>query len=168
MAKYDPRDGGGSKSGAGDRGGRPGPGGKGAAGGKGGKSSKGGKGPADAAPSQRMLRIAELIRHKLAEMLTRGEIHDDVLARAIITVPEVRLASDLKTATVYIMPLGGGDAKPVVEALEKHKKYIRSGVAKAINLKYAPELKFKLDETFAEADRIGKLLASPKVRQDLE
>ena len=118
-------------------------------------------------PTQRMLRVGEMIRHKLAEMLARGEIHDDVLGRAVITVPEVRLATDLKYATVYVMPLGGKDIPGVLAALERNKKYIRSEVAHAVNLKYAPDLKFRADETFAEADRIGRIMSSPKVRQDI-
>jgi ribosome-binding factor A len=118
------------------------------------------------APSQRMLRVAELIRHKLAEMLSRGEIHDDVIAAAVITVPEVRLSPDLKLATVYIMPLGGKDLAPVLAALERNKAYLRREIAHTLTLKYAPDLRFRKDESFEEADRIERLLASPKVRQD--
>jgi ribosome-binding factor A len=118
------------------------------------------------APSQRMLRIGELIRHKLAEMLSRGEIHDDVLASHVITIPEVRLSPDLKLATVYVMPLGGQDLKPVIEALTRNKKYIRAEVAHTLNLRYAPDLRFREDETFEEATRIDRLLDSEKVRRD--
>jgi ribosome-binding factor A len=131
------------------------------------ESGKSRKPPAVKGPSQRMLRVGELIRHKLAEMLARHEVHDDVLGRTVITVPEVRLAPDLKFATVYVMPLGGKDIPGVLEALERHKKHIRSEIANAVNLKYAPDLKFRVDETFAEADRIGRIMSSPKVRQDL-
>jgi ribosome-binding factor A len=120
-----------------------------------------------AAPSQRMLRVAELIRHKLAAMLSRGEIHDDVLASTVVTVPEVRLSPDLKIATVYVMPLGGADSKPVIDALARNKKFIRGEIAHEINLKYAPDLRFLRDETFDEAARIDKLLRSPRVQQDL-
>ncbi len=123
---------------------------------------------ASAAPSQRMLRVAELIRHKLAEMLSRGDIHDDVLAGSVITVPEVRLSPDLKIATVYIMPLGGEDSKPAIEALARNKRFIRGEIARTINLKYAPDLRFLRDETFDEASRIDRLLRSPKVQQDLK
>lgn len=119
-------------------------------------------------PSQRMLRVGELIRHKLAEMLVRGEIHDDVLSEHIVTVPEVRLSPDLKLATVYVMPFGGEDIRPVIEALTRHKKFIRGEVAHAVGLKYAPELRFREDETFEEASRIDRLLDSPKVRQDID
>ena len=118
------------------------------------------------APSQRMLRVGELIRHKIAEMLSRGEIHDDVLASHVITIPAVRLSPDLKLATVYVMPLGGNDVKPVIEALTRNKKYIRAEVAHTLNLRYAPDLRFREDETFEEATRIDRLLDSEKVRRD--
>lgn len=131
------------------------------------QAGSGGKPKASSkAPSQRMLRVGELIRHKLAEMFSRGEIHDDVIAGAVITVPEVRLSPDLKLATVYIMPLGGKDIAPVLAALERNKPYIRREIAHALTLKYAPDLRFRKDESFEEADRIERLLASPKVRQD--
>jgi ribosome-binding factor A len=118
-------------------------------------------------PSQRQLRVGELIRHKLAEMLARGDIHDDVLAGHVITVPEVRLSPDLKLATVYVMPLGGSDTEAVIAALARNKRFIRGEVAHAVNLKFAPDLRFRRDETFEEASRIDALLASPKVRQDV-
>jgi ribosome-binding factor A len=120
------------------------------------------------APSQRMLRIGELVRHKLSEMLARGDIHDDVLASHVITIPEVRLTPDLKLATVYVMPLGGNDLRPVLEALARNKKYIRAEVAKTLNLRYAPDLRFREDETFEEATRIDRLLDSDRVRQDTQ
>lgn len=119
-------------------------------------------------PSQRQLRVGELIRHKLAEMLSRGDIHDDVLGQHVITVPEVRLSPDLKLATVYVITLGDADTAPVIEALNRHKRFIRGEVAHAVNLKYAPDLRFRRDETFEEASRIDALLASPKVRQDVD
>jgi ribosome-binding factor A len=121
-----------------------------------------------AGPSQRQLRVGELIRHALAEMLARGEIHDEVLASHVVTVSEVRMSPDLRLATIYIMPLGGKDLGPVLQALDRHRKFIRGEVAHAVNLKFAPEIRFLADETFDEADRIGRLLASDKVRQDLE
>lgn len=119
-------------------------------------------------PSQRMLRIGELIRHKLSELLSRGEIHDDVLASHVITIPEVRLSPDLKLATVYVMPLGGNDVKPVIEALTRNKKYIRAEVAHTLNLRYAPDLRFREDETFEEATRIDRLLDSERVQRDIK
>lgn len=117
-------------------------------------------------PTQRQLRVGELIRHALAEMLARGDIHDDVLAKHVITVPEVRLSPDLKLATAYIMPLGGEDVAPVLKALDGHKRYIRGEIAHRVNLKYAPDIRFRQDESFAEAARIDALLDSDKVRQD--
>lgn len=121
-----------------------------------------------AGPSQRQLRVGEMVRHKLAEMLNRGDIHDDVLAKYLVTVPEVRMSSDLKVATAYIMPLGGKDPAPVIAALERNKRFIRGEVAETINLKYAPELRFKFDDTFDEGSRIDAILNSPKVRQDTQ
>jgi len=115
-----------------------------------------------------MLRVGELIRHKLSEMLVRGEIHDDVIASHSITIPEVRLSPDLKIATVYVMPLGGVDMKPVIEALNRNRKYIRAEVAHTLDLRYAPDLRFREDETFEEATRIERLLDSPKVKQDTQ
>lgn len=101
-------------------------------------------------------------------MLARSEIHDDVLASHVVTVPEVRLSPDLKLATVYVIPLGGEDVEPVIAALNRHKKFIRGEIAHAVNLKFAPDLRFRGDETFAEASRIDALLASPKVRKDID
>lgn len=113
-----------------------------------------------------MLRVGELIRHKISEMLARGDIHDDVLSSHVITIPEVRLSPDLKIATIYVMPLGGEDVKPVIEALARNRKYIRAEVASTLNLRYAPDLRFREDETFEEATRIDRLLDSPRVRRD--
>ena len=120
------------------------------------------------AASQRMLRVGELVRHKLADMLSRGEIHDDVIQSHVITIPEVRMAPDLKLATVYVMPLGGADIKPVLAALERNKRFIRGEVGHTLNLKFAPDVRFREDQTFAEATRIDRLLDSPKVRQDID
>jgi ribosome-binding factor A len=119
-------------------------------------------------PSQRQLRVGELIRHALAQMLSRGEIYDPVLASHVVTIPEVRLSPDLRLATVYVMPLGGKDVKEVLAALDRHKKYIRGEIAHEVNLKFAPDVRFMADETFDEADRIDELLRSPKVARDLE
>ena len=120
------------------------------------------------APTQRMLRIGELIRHRIAELLVRGDIHDDVIASHSITIPEVRISPDMKLATIYVMPLGGDDMKPVIAALERNKKYIRAQVAQTLNLRYAPDLRFREDQTFEESTRIDRLLDSPHVRQDIE
>jgi len=121
-----------------------------------------------APPSQRQLRVGELIRHKLAEMLSRSEVHDDVIASHVVTIPEVRLSPDLKLATVYVVTLGDTGTEAVIEALNRNKKYIRGEVARTVNLKFAPDLRFRRDETFDEASRIDALLASPKVRQDTD
>jgi ribosome-binding factor A len=119
-------------------------------------------------PSQRQLRVGELIRHKLSDMLSRGEIHDEVLASHVITIPEVRMAPDLRLATVYVMPLGGEDRDAVLEALERNKRFIRGELAHAVNLKFAPDVRFRFDETFDELRRIDAALHSPKVRQDVD
>jgi len=119
-------------------------------------------------PSQRQLRVGELIRHKLAEMLARGDIHDDVLASHVVTIPEVRLSPDLKLATAYVIPLGGSDTEAVIEALTRHKRFIRGEIAHTVNLKFAPDIRFLRDQSFEEASRIDALLASPKVRQDVD
>jgi ribosome-binding factor A len=118
-------------------------------------------------PSQRQLRVGELIRHALAEMLTRGEVHDPVIEGHLITVPEVRMAPDLRLATIYVMPLGGRDAETVLAALERNKKYLRGEIARHVNLKFAPEIRFRIDERFDEAERIEKLLRTPEVQRDL-
>jgi ribosome-binding factor A len=118
--------------------------------------------------SQRQLRVSELIRHALAEMLTRGDVHDPVIEGHLITVPEVRMTADLRLATVYVMPLGGRDAETVVAALERNKKFLRGEIARRVNLKFAPEIRFRIDERFGEAERIEKLLRTPEVRRDLD
>ena len=119
-------------------------------------------------PSQRQLRVGELIRHALAEMLSRGEIHDPVIEGHMITVPEVRMTADLRLATVYVMPLGGKDEQEVVAALERNKKFLRGEIARRVNLKFAPEIRFRIDERFDEAERIEKLLRTPRVQRDLD
>ena len=117
--------------------------------------------------SQRQLRVGELVRHALADMLTRGEVHDPVLEGHLITVPEVQMTADLRLATVYVMPLGGRDADAVVTALERNKRYLRGEIARRVNLKFAPDIRFRLDDRFDEAERIEKLLRSPQVKRDL-
>lgn len=120
--------------------------------------------PARSGPSQRQLRVGELIRHALSELLTRGDIHDDVIAGHVITVSEVRMSPDLRHATIYVMPLGGEDVETVLAALERHKRFIRGTVAKAVNLKFAPDIRFRKDESFESGQRIDRLLDSLKER----
>lgn len=118
--------------------------------------------------SQRQLRVGELVRHALADMLTRGDVHDPVLESHLITIPEVRMSPDLRLATIYVMPLGGRDAQAVLDAFERHRKFLRGEIAHRVNLKFAPDIRFRIDERFAEAERIDNLLRSPAVARDLE
>ena len=118
-------------------------------------------------PSQRMLRVGELVRHALADIFARGEIEDEALSGSVITVPEVRMTPDLKIANAYIMPLGGMHAEEIVAALNRHRKYVRGRVAPQINMKFAPEVRFYVDDTFEEATRIDSILRSDKVQRDL-
>ncbi|MGH6805122.1 MAG: 30S ribosome-binding factor RbfA [Methyloceanibacter sp.] len=119
-------------------------------------------------PSQRQLKVGEIIRHALADIFFRGEIVDEVLSRHSITVPEVRMSPDLKLATVYVLPLGGGEADEAVAHLEKHKRYLRGLLAKRVSMKFMPELRFRVDTSFEKSARIDELLASPKVARDLD
>jgi ribosome-binding factor A len=118
--------------------------------------------------SQRQLRVGELIRHELAGMLSRGDIHDPVIQGHMITVPEVRMTPDLRLATIYIIPLAGRDETDVLSALDRNKRYIRGEIARRVNLKFAPDIRFRIDERFDEADRIDKLLRAPEVQRDLK
>jgi ribosome-binding factor A len=119
-------------------------------------------------PSQRALRVGELIRHALSDMLTRGDVHDPVLEGHLVTVPEVRMTADLRLATIYVMPLGGRDIQQVLDALERNKRFLRGEIAHRVNLKFAPEIRFRVDERFDEAERIEKLLRTPAVQRDLK
>ena len=120
-----------------------------------------------AGPSQRQQRVAELVRHALAEVLSRGDIQDPTLTKHVVTIPEVRMSPDLKIATAYVMPLGGQDEREVILALARNKKLLRQEVARRVNLKFAPDLRFLRDETFDEAARIDALLRSEKVQRDV-
>src|ERR1700740_1353842 len=117
--------------------------------------------------SQRQLRVGEAVRHAVADILAHGSGHDNDLEGHIITVPEVRMSPDLKLATIYVMPLGGRDTDVVMAALERNKKYLRGVVARRVNLKFAPDLRFRVDDRFDEAERIEKLLRTPAVQRDL-
>ena len=126
--------------------------------------------PSPSAPggSQRQLRVGELVRHAVAEILSQGSVHDDALEGRIITVPEVRMSPDLKLATIYVMPLGGEGIETVIAALDRHKKFLRGEIAHRVNLKFAPDIRFRADERFDEAERIEKLLRTPAVQRDLK
>lgn len=113
-------------------------------------------------PTQRQLRVGELIRQALSELLIRGEIHDEVITSHVITISEVRMSPDLRLATIFVMPLGGEDVEPVLAALERNKRYLRGAVAKAVNLKFAPDIRFRKDESFETGQRIDQLLDSLK------
>ncbi len=118
-------------------------------------------------PSQRQLRVGEAVRHVISELLVHGEVHDAVIETHLITVPEVRMSADLRVATIYVMPLGGRDETQVLAALERNKRFLRGVIAKRVNLKFAPEIRFRIDARFDEAERIEKLLRSPAVSRDL-
>ncbi|HLN10345.1 MAG TPA: 30S ribosome-binding factor RbfA [Xanthobacteraceae bacterium] len=126
------------------------------------------RGSTASGPSQRQLRVAELVRHTLAEVLARGEVHDPVLAGHLITVPEVRMTPDLRLATIFVVPLGGRDSSDVLAALERNRRYLRGVIARRVNLRFAPDIRFRMDERFDEAERIEKLLRSPAVRRDFD
>ena len=114
-----------------------------------------------------MLRVGELVRHALAGLFARGEIEDDELTGAVITVPEVRMSPDLRVANAYVMPLGGVRANEIVAALNRHQRFIRGRVAPELDLKFAPEIRFHVDETFEEFGKIDALLKSDRVQRDL-
>jgi ribosome-binding factor A len=119
-------------------------------------------------PSQRQLRAGELTRHALVEILREEEINDPDLAGVSVTITEVRMSPDLRHATVFIEPLGGGDqANIVVKALNRHHKFLRGRLGHAIDMKFTPALKFLHDETFDEAARMNRLFQDPRVQQDL-
>lgn len=117
--------------------------------------------------SVRLLRIGEQIRHILSELLTRGDIHDDVVAAHAITVTEVRVTPDLRHATVFIEPLGGANEQAVLDAMKRNARFIKGEVGHRMTMKYTPDLSFRLDDSFAEANKIDRLLRSPKVARDL-
>src|SRR5579859_1624917 len=117
--------------------------------------------------SQRQLRVGETVRHAIAEILAHGNVHDPDLEGHIITVPEVKMSPDLKLATIYVMPLGGRDTEVVITALNRNKKFLRGEIAHRVNLKFAPEIRFHIDDRFDEVERIEKLLRTPEVQRDL-
>jgi ribosome-binding factor A len=119
-------------------------------------------------PSQRQLRAGELVRHSLVEILREEEITGDpVLEGVSVTVTEVRMSPDLRHATVFVEPLGGGQASAVVQGLNRHTRFLRGRLGRAIDMKFTPELKFLHDESFDEAQRMNRLFDDPRVRRDL-
>ncbi|MBB1492269.1 30S ribosome-binding factor RbfA [Paracoccus sp. MC1854] len=119
-------------------------------------------------PSQRQLRVGELIRRTLSDVLLRGDVHDPDLNRHSITVGEVRTSPDLKVATAYVLPLGGHGAEEALAALRRNTRELRHLVAKDMTLKYAPDLRFVLDETFDRMDDTRRIFADERVRRDVE
>ncbi len=126
--------------------------------------SEGGKGP-----SQRQLRVGEQVRHALSDLLQRGEVSDDVIETSVISVSEVRMSPDLKIATAFVSPLGAKDEDAVVDALNRHARFIRGKISPALRqMKYMPEFRFRLDTSYDNMSRIDKLLRSPEVARDLD
>jgi ribosome-binding factor A len=119
-------------------------------------------------PTQRQLRVGELIRRRLSEMLQRGEVHDADLGRMSITVGEVRMSPDLRVATAYVLPLGGDHKEEMLEALRRNRHEIRRGISKALSIKFAPEIRFEIDDTFDRMDATRALFSDDHVRQDLD
>jgi len=113
------------------------------------------------------LRVGENVRHALADILQRDAPNDPALAGVFVTVPEVRMSADLKLATAYVMPLGGRNVAAVVEALERHKRFLRGALAKRLDMKFMPDVRFRADETFEEGARMDAILRSPDVTRDL-
>lgn len=118
--------------------------------------------------SVRVLRVGEQVRHALADILMRGDVHDDVLARHSVSVTEVRMSPDLRHATVFVKPLAGADEAEVLAALRRNVRFLKGEVAHRVHTKYAADLKFLIDESFDEAGHIDALLRSPKVARDLD
>lgn len=118
-------------------------------------------------PTQRQLRVGELIRRTLSDVLMRGDVHDPDLNRISITVGEVRTSPDLKVATAYVTPLGGQGAEEMLAALRRNKGELRHLVSRALTLKFAPELRFRLDETFDRLDETRRMFADERVQRDI-
>jgi ribosome-binding factor A len=118
--------------------------------------------------SQRQLRVGELLRHSLSDILARGEVRDPDLEGVSVTVTQVKPSGDMRHASVFVEPLGGKNAKVIVQALNRHKGFIRGLMGKSIALKFTPELRFLEDTSFAEAEKIETLLKSSRVQRDLQ
>ena len=119
-------------------------------------------------PSQRQLRVGEELRHALSDLLRRGDFHDPELADLNVTVTEVRISPDLRNATAFIMPLGGQDEQRLLAAMRRAAPWFRARVGEKAGLRHAPEIRFEVDRTFDEADRIGQLLRRPDVARDIK
>lgn len=119
-------------------------------------------------PSQRQLRVGEEIRHAMARILAEGEVRDPDVAGASITVTEARPSPDLRAVTLFVMPLGGGDAESIVAGLNRASAFLRGRLAREVNLRFSPKLRFTVDRSFDEADRVSTLLGEERVRQDLQ
>lgn len=117
--------------------------------------------------SVRLLRVGEQVRHALSDILARGDVHDDTLAKHLVTITEVRMSPDLRHATAFVKPLLGKDEEIVIKALRTNTAYLQSEVARRVNTKYAAKLKFLADDSFDEGSHIDKLLRDPKVVRDL-
>ncbi|MFC5584959.1 30S ribosome-binding factor RbfA [Nitratireductor kimnyeongensis] len=121
------------------------------------------------APSQRQLRVGEQVRHAIAQALQRGDVSDDALANTVVSVSEVRMSPDLKIATAYVSPLGAADKEAVAAALNRHARFIRGRITPALRqMKYMPELRFRVDDSFENFNKIDRLLKSPEVARDLK
>lgn len=120
------------------------------------------------ARSVRTLRVGEQVRHALADILLRGDVHDEILASHSVTITEVRMSPDLRHATIFVKTLGEEDEAGVIKALKHHVRYLRGEVSKRVKTRYAAELHFLPDESFDEGGRIDALLRSPKVARDLD
>ena len=123
--------------------------------------------PSAKGPSQRQLRVGELVRHALADILSRGDVQDEALAGVIVTVPEVSMTPDLRLATCFVMPLGGQNSDAILAALERHKRFLRGEVSHRIDLPYAPDLRFRLDDSFDRGAHIDEVLRRPEVMRDI-
>ena len=119
-------------------------------------------------PSQRQLRVGEMLRHALAQILMRGEIRDPDLEGVSVTVTQVKPSPDMRHATVFVEPLGGKNAKEIVAALNRHKSFLRGEMGHMIDLKFTPDLRFIEDESFSEAQKIEDILKSDRVQRDLK
>jgi len=119
-------------------------------------------------PSQRQLRVGELVRRALSDALVRGDLHDPEVEGRSITVGEVRMSPDLRVATAFVMPLGGGDTEAIIEALERNHGPLRRLVTRAVALKFSPELRFLPDTSYDQMDQTRALLNDPRVKQDVE